>query len=72
MSLLTPRQIAEFVAVSEEQVEEWMDDDRIPYVRLPDGSALIPLGGFQCCMSDLFDLGAYLDDLERAFDEKLA
>lgn len=56
MSLLTPAQIAKLVGVPEATVREWMADGRIPFVGSPSGEAMIPLGGFQTCMSDLFDL----------------
>ena len=53
----TISEIAEFVRDSEHNIQEFIREDRIPYIVVPDG-ILIPLGGFQACMLDLYDLTA--------------
>lgn len=53
--LHTIASIAEFAADSEDGIQDFIREDRIPYVVTPDG-ILIPLGGFQACMPDLYDL----------------
>jgi hypothetical protein len=64
--LYTIEQIAEIAADSVENIQEFVREDRVPYVALPDG-ILIPLGGFQCCMNDLYDLVGDLKAIQEAF-----
>lgn len=59
-------EIARLAADDRENIIEFIRSDRIPYVALPEG-ILIPLGGFQMCMSDLYDLEGDLQALLDAF-----
>jgi hypothetical protein len=61
-------EIANLVADSRENIIEFIREDRIPYAFWPDG-VLIPLGGFQCCMNDLYDLEGALRDLFPGEDD---
>jgi hypothetical protein len=67
MTLFSKSEAARFVAVPEEQVQEWLDAELIPFAQLPDGEYLIPMGGLQCAMTNLpgIDLEADLRSLNE-------
>lgn len=51
--LFTTQEIADLVADDVNNIYRFIREDRIPYAVGPDGF-LIPLGGFQMCMTDLY------------------
>lgn len=57
-------EIANLVDDKRENIIQFIIEDRIPYVVLPEG-IYIPLGGFQMCMPDLYPLAEWLDEIER-------
>jgi hypothetical protein len=58
--LLSISEIANFAADTEHHIQEFIREDRIPYAVCSDG-IIIPLGGFQTCMLDLYDLAGDLE-----------
>jgi hypothetical protein len=64
--LLSISEIASIAADTEHNIQEFIREDRIPYVVLSDG-ILIPLGGFQCCMLELYDLAETLRQIQEGF-----
>lgn len=75
---LTIAEAARLVGVTQEQVAEWIEQDRIPFVRTaPQRDYLIPSTSLLFALPDLFDLPGVLRDLEQAaraagIDEKTA
>ena len=67
--LLTVAEACDFLHEKEEVVLGWVQDDKIPYVRLPDESLRIPLEGLISSLSSLYDLVGYLREIE-AWAEK--
>jgi excisionase family DNA binding protein len=64
--LLSTKQAAELLNVSKRTVLNWIESERIPYVKLPGGDYRIPLAGLLASLS-----GTYrLDDEIRALDER--
>lgn len=50
------------------EIADFVRDDRIPYVHGPDG-ILIPLGGFQTCMPDLYNMAEAMEAMDRKLEE---
>lgn len=65
MPLLTISAIAELARDSEDNIQQFIRKDRIPYAVFPDG-ILILFGGFQACMPNLYDLTSDLEALNAA------
>jgi excisionase family DNA binding protein len=66
--LLSTRQAAELLNVSKRTILNWVESDKIPYVKLPGGDYRIPLAGLLASLS-----GTYrLDEEIRALDERYA
>ena len=67
--LLTTREAADLLRVSQRTITQWIADDRIPYVRLPAAgdrpSYRIPLTGLLRTLSGNFDLASDLADLDE-------
>lgn len=64
----TISEIAGLVGDSEHNIQEFIREDRIPYVSFSNG-ILIPLGGFQNCMSELYDMTTLLSKLSEENDD---
>lgn len=62
-SLRTIDEIVALVDDTTEHIQEFIREERIPYIVVRDG-VLIPLGGFQQCMNDLYDLVGALESLD--------
>lgn len=66
--LLSTKQAAELLNVSKRTILNWIESERIPYVKLPGGDYRIPLTGLLASLS-----GTYrLDEEIRALDERYA
>jgi excisionase family DNA binding protein len=66
--LLSTKQAAELLNVSKRTILNWVESDKIPYVKLPGGDYRIPLAGLLASLS-----GTYrLDEEIRALDERYA
>lgn len=66
--LLSTKQAAELLSVSRRTVLNWIEAEKVPYVKLPGGDYRIPLAGLLASLS-----GTYrLDEEIRALDERFA
>ncbi len=66
--LLSTKQAAELLNVSKRTILNWVESDKIPYIKLPGGDYRIPLAGLLASLS-----GTYrLDEEARALDERYA
>jgi excisionase family DNA binding protein len=62
--LLTVAQAASLLAVSEKSVRRWIDDERIPYLRLPGGGYRIPQGALLASLGGNYALGDELEEID--------
>ena len=62
--LLTVAQAAKLLAVSEKTVRRWIDDERIPYLRLPGGGYRIPQGALLASLGGTDQLGDELEEID--------
>jgi len=62
--LLTVAQAASLLAVSEKTVRRWIDDERIPYLRLPGGGYRIPQGALLASLGGNYALGDELEEID--------
>ena len=66
--LLSTKQAAELLNVSKRTILNWIENDKVPYVKLPGGDYRVPLAGLLASLS-----GTYrLDEEIRALDERYA
>jgi excisionase family DNA binding protein len=66
--LLSTKQAAELLNVSRRTILNWIETDKIPYLKLPGGDYRVPLAGLLASLS-----GTYrLDEEIRALDERFA
>jgi excisionase family DNA binding protein len=66
--LLSTKQAAELLNVSKRTILNWIESDKVPYVKLPGGDYRVPLAGLLASLS-----GTYrLDEEIRALDERNA
>lgn len=66
--LLTTKQAADLLNVSSRTVLNWIETDKVPYLRLPGGDYRVPLAGLLASLS-----GTYrLDEELRAIDARHA
>jgi excisionase family DNA binding protein len=64
--LLSTKQTAELLNVSRRTILNWIEADKVPYIKLPGGDYRIPLTGLLASLS-----GTYcLDEEIRALDER--
>lgn len=61
--LRTLQEIADLVGDDVANIQGFVRDDRIPYMVAADG-VLVPIGGFQACLGDLYGLAEELEALE--------
>jgi excisionase family DNA binding protein len=62
--LLTVAQAASLLAVSEKTVRRWIDDERIPYLKLPGGGYRIPQGALLASLGGNYALGDELEEID--------
>lgn len=66
--LLSTKQAAELLNVSRRTILNWIETDKIPYLKLPGGDYRVPLAGLLASLS-----GTYrLDEEIRALDQRFA
>jgi excisionase family DNA binding protein len=66
--LLSTKQAADLLNVSRRTILNWIEAERVPYLKLPGGDYRIPLSGLLASLS-----GTYrLDEEIRALDERFA
>jgi excisionase family DNA binding protein len=66
--LLSTKQAAELLNVSRRTILNWIETDKVPYLKLPGGDYRVPLAGLLASLS-----GTYrLDEEIRALDERFA
>jgi excisionase family DNA binding protein len=66
--LISTKEAAELLAVSPRTITNWINDEKVPYVRLPGGEYRLPLGALLECLSGNYDLLPAI----AALDEKAA
>jgi excisionase family DNA binding protein len=64
--LLKVTEVARLLAVKPRTVQNWIDHDRIPYLRLPGGDYRIPLQGLLSSLEGTYDLAAALKEQNEA------
>ncbi len=67
--LLTTKQTAELLNVSTRTVLNWIDTDKVPYLRLPGGDYRIPLSGLLASLSGTYQLDEELRVLDARHSE---
>jgi len=74
--LLTTGEVARMLRVSPRTVNNWIKQDRIPYLELPGGEYRVPLAGLLSSLGGTFDLGKAMRELDEAMagfsDEEIA
>ena len=66
--LLSTKQSAELLNVSRRTILNWIEAEKVPYVKLPGGDYRIPLSGLLASLSGTY----HLDEEIRALDERFA
>ena len=66
LQLLKVSEVARLLAVQPRTVQKWIDNDRIPYLRLPGGDYRIPLQGLLSSLEGTYDLAAAREEQNRA------
>lgn len=75
VQLMSTKEVAALLNVSQRVVEHWAQKDKIPYLRLPGGELRVPLSGLLASLSGTFDLAGAIDQIdaldldERDIDE---
>jgi excisionase family DNA binding protein len=64
--LLTTGEAARLLRVSPRTVNNWIKQEKVPYIELPGGEYRIPLAGLLASLGGTFDLGKALGDLDKA------
>lgn len=64
--LVTVAQAASLLAVSKKTIRRWIDDERIPYLRLPGGGYRIPQGALLASLGGNYSLGDELEQIDDA------
>lgn len=62
--LLTVPEAASLLHVSERTIRRWIEDERIPFLKLPSGSYRIPQGALLASLRGTYDLAGDLRRLE--------
>jgi excisionase family DNA binding protein len=65
--LLTVAQAALLLNVSEKTVRRWVDDEKVPHVRLPGGQIRIPLAALLASLQGNYDLAGEVAELDGRF-----
>ncbi len=65
--LLTVAQAATLLNVSEKTVRRWVDDEKVPHVRLPSRQIRIPLAALLASLQGNYDLAGEVAELDARF-----
>jgi excisionase family DNA binding protein len=65
--LLTVAQAASLLNVSEKTIRRWVDDEKVPHVRLPSGQIRMPLAALLASLQGNYDLAGEVAELEARF-----
>jgi excisionase family DNA binding protein len=65
--LLTVAQAASLLNVSEKTVRRWVDDEKVPHVRLPSRQIRIPLAALLASLQGNYDLAGEVAELDARF-----
>jgi excisionase family DNA binding protein len=65
--LLTVAQAASLLNVSEKTIRRWVDDEKIPYLRLPSRQIRIPLAALLASLQGNYDLAGEVAELDARF-----
>jgi excisionase family DNA binding protein len=64
--LLTTGEVARLLRVTPRTVNNWIKQQKVPYIELPGGEYRIPLAGLLASLGGTFDLAAALGDVDAA------
>lgn len=64
--LLTTGEVAALLRVTTRTVNNWIKQEKVPYIELPGGEYRIPLAGLLASLNGTFDLAKALGDLDEA------
>jgi excisionase family DNA binding protein len=65
--LLTVAQAASLLNVSEKTIRRWVDDEKVPHIRLPSKQIRIPLTALLASLQGNYDLAEELAELDARF-----
>jgi excisionase family DNA binding protein len=65
--LLTVAQAASLLNVSEKTIRRWVDDEKVPHVRLPSNQIRIPLAALLASLQGNYDLASEVAELDARF-----
>lgn len=65
--LLTVAQAAALLNVSEKTVRRWVDDEKVPHVRLPSKQIRIPFAALLASLQGNYDLAGEIAELDARF-----
>ncbi len=64
--LLKVSEVAEMLSVDRRTVVNWIEQERVPYLRLPGGAYRLPMQGLLSSLSGTYDLAAELREQDEA------
>jgi excisionase family DNA binding protein len=67
--LLSTRQAAELLNVNRRTVLNWIEADKVPYIKLPGGDFRIPLAGLLASLQGTYRLDEEIRELDARYSE---
>jgi excisionase family DNA binding protein len=67
--LLSTRQAADLLNVNRRTVLNWIEADKVPYVKLPGGDFRIPLAGLLASLQGTYRLDKEIRELDARYSE---
>jgi excisionase family DNA binding protein len=65
--LLSTKQAAELLNVSKRTILNWIESEKIPYIKLPGGDYRIPLAGLLASLSGTYQLDEEIQALDQRY-----
>ena len=65
--LISTKEAAALLNVTQRTVTNWIEADKVPYLRLPGGEYRLPLSGLLASLSGTYDLRTELEALDERF-----
>lgn len=65
--LISTKEAAALLNVTQRTVTNWIEADKVPYLRLPGGEYRLPISGLLASLSGTYDLRAELEALDERF-----
>jgi excisionase family DNA binding protein len=67
LNLLTVAQAAKLLNVSDRTIRRWIAAEKVPYLKLPNGSYRIPQSSLLASLNGIYDLGGARAELDERF-----